>query len=218
MAGQTHQKQSSVPSTTTSERSRRPGGRTARTQQAVITAVLDELVDDSYDGLSLEGVAQRAGVHKTTVYRRWGTKERLVAEALALIADTQVQVPDTGHVDVDLQLLARSVATTLSSPQGAGVIRAMVDGAHRSAVVRGIVQEFWANRISQVGVIVDRAVERGQLPPGVEAALLIHHLGAPLYHDLLVTLGPLTEQAADRAAAAAVAAARAGVFTGRDSP
>jgi AcrR family transcriptional regulator len=191
----------------------RPGGRTARTRAAVLAAALHELADQGYDRLTPETVAARAGVHKTTVYRRWGSKERLVADALQTIAESRVDIPDTGDVDHDLRVLARSVVGTLTTPVGAGTVRAMVSGAHASAVVRGIVTAFWADRTEQAGAVVRRAIDRGQFPEGTDPTQVIRHLGAPLYHHLLVTLDPLDAATADLAAAATAAAARAGVFT-----
>ena len=64
-----------------------------------------------------------------------------------------------------------------------------------------------------LSAIVDRAAERGEIPRGADAAGFMNALAAPLYYRLLVTREPVTEQDADRAAAAALAAARAGVFT-----
>ena len=191
----------------------RPGGRTARTGTAVLAAALAELATGGYEGLSLDSVAVRAGVHKTTVYRRWGTKERLAAAALQAIATSRIEVPDSGDVDEDLRLLARSVVATLTTVEGAGTVRAMVTGAASSDVVRSIVTTFWAERTTQAGVIVSRAVDRRQLPAGTCATRVIRHLGAPLYHQLLVTLQPLGPDDADLAAAATASAAHAGVFT-----
>lgn len=197
---------------------RRPGGRTARTRAAVLTAALAELAAEGYDRLTLDAVAVRARVHKTTVYRRWGGKERLVAEALQTLAHTRIDVPDTGDVTRDLQLLARSVVATLVTAEGGGTVRAMVSAAQQSDVVRALVTAFWAERTTQAGDIVRRAVQRGQLPADTRPDLVIRHLGAPLYHQLLVTLEPLNTATADLAAAATAAAARCGVFTTTDRP
>lgn len=182
----------------------------------MVTAALAELVTVGYDRLTMEAVAVRAGVHKTTVYRRWGGKERLVAEALQTLARSRIEVPDTGDVERDLQLLARSVAATLATAEGGGTVRAMVSAAQQSDVVHGLVTAFWAERTAQAGDIVHRAVQRGQLPAGTRPDLVIRHLGAPLYHQLLVTLEPLSTAAADLTAAATAAAARCGVFTSTD--
>jgi Tetracyclin repressor-like, C-terminal domain len=72
--------------------------------------------------------------------------------------------------------------------------------------------QFWAGRLTAISVIVDRAVARGELPAGTDPAALMHAMAAPLYYELLVTRAAITERDADRGAAAALAAARAGVF------
>jgi AcrR family transcriptional regulator len=162
--------------------------------------------------MSVETIALRAGVHKTTIYRRWHAKNRLVAEALETAAETRIGTPDTGDVDEDLRALARGVLSSLTSREGAAAVRALVSGAEGSPEVRQIAQRFWATRMAQVVPIVERAVERGQLPRGTSAARVIEHIAAPLYYRLLVTGEPLSEADADLAAGAALAAARAGVF------
>jgi AcrR family transcriptional regulator len=191
----------------------RPGGRTARTRAAVLDATLSELAERGWDQASVETIASRAGVHKTTVYRRWGSKDRLVAEALEAAAERRIQVPDSGDVDQDLRALARAVLAILTSRDGAATVRALVAGAQSSPEVGRVVRRFWATRLAHVGPIVDRAVSRGQLPHGTDPDELLRYLAAPLFHRLLVSAEPLTRATADQAAAAALAAARAGIFT-----
>ena len=190
----------------------RPGGRTARTRAAVLEAALDELAERGWDQASVETIASRAGVHKTTVYRRWGSKDRLVAEALEAAADQRIQIPDTGDIDQDLRALARAVLAILTSRDGAATVRALVAGAQDSLDVGRVVRRFWATRLAHVGPLVDRAVSRGQLPNGTDPDDLMRYLAAPLFHRLLVTAEPLTTATADQAAAVVLAAARAGVF------
>ena len=192
--------------------SARPGGRTARTREAVFGATLDVLASQGYDRMSVEDVALQAGVHKTTVYRRWGTKDRLLAEALQEAAESRIEVPDTGDIGDDLRALARSIQATLSSREGMATVRALVSGARVSPEVERIARRFWAARLAQVGPIVERAVGRGQLPRGTSATGVIEHVAAPLYYRLLIMAESPTEAAADRAAAAALAAARTGIF------
>ena len=190
----------------------RPGGRTARNTAAVFAATLDELAARPYDEVSIETIAARAGVHKTTVYRRWRTKADLVSQALAETAQAMIEVPDAGTVDADLRALARAVQAALASPRGAATTRSVLAGAAASAEIRAVMAEFWAARRAAIDVIVDRAVARGELPPGTEPGPVMNAMAAPLYYRLLVTTEPPTPADADRAAAVALAAARAGVF------
>jgi AcrR family transcriptional regulator len=191
----------------------RPGGRTARVTESVFAAAIAELAARDYADISVESIAARAGVHKTTVYRRWGSKAEIIRQALAGAATAGIPVPDTGGVDEDLRTLARAVQAVLSAPAGAAITRALIVGGLTSPEIGGLMSQFWAGRLAAISVIVDRATRRGQLPAGTDPAALMHALVAPLYYELLVTRVPVTEQDADRGAAAALAAARAGVFT-----
>jgi AcrR family transcriptional regulator len=193
--------------------SSRPGGRTARTRAAVLEAALEELSSRGYDQASVEAIAHRAGVHKTTLYRRWGGKEQLIADAIETAAADRIEVPDSGDVGQDLRVLARAVQSVLTSREGAATVRALVSGAQGTPEVQRIIRHFWTARVAHVGQpLVGRAIERGQLPGGTDPAELIGYVAAPLYYRLLITADPLTEATADQAAAAALAAARAGAL------
>src|SRR6478752_6780315 len=120
------------------ESTSRPGGRTARNTAAVLDATIVELGARGYEGLSMESVAQRAQVHKTTVYRRWETKERLVVDALETAATARMEVPDTGDAASHLEGIAHAIRRTLRSPEGAATVRALVAGGAESAAVRAV--------------------------------------------------------------------------------
>jgi AcrR family transcriptional regulator len=190
----------------------RPGGRTARTRDAVFAAALDELGDAGYSATSVEAIAARAGVHKTTVYRRWGTKDALLAEVLAQAAEDRIDVTDSGDVDRDMEALALAVLTTLTSPAGGATVRAIVTAAPSSPELGAVLTKFWTARRAHVGPIIEAAIARGQLPSDTDAAELMRYVAAPLYFQLLMTDDPLTERDARRAAASALAAARAGLL------
>jgi AcrR family transcriptional regulator len=191
----------------------RPGGRTARIAESVFAAAIAELADRAYADISVESIAARAGVHKTTVYRRWGSKPELIRQALAGAAGTHIQVPDTGRADTDARMLARAVQAILAAPQGAAITTALIVGGLSSPEIAELMRQFWAGRLAAIEVIVARAVRRGQLPAGTDPAAFMHAVSAPLYFRLLVTREPITEPDADAAADAALAAARAGVFS-----
>jgi AcrR family transcriptional regulator len=192
----------------------RPGGRTARIAESVFAAAIAELAERDFADISIETIAARAGVHKTTVYRRWGSKPELIRQALAGAAGTHIPVPDTGSVDTDLRMLAHAVRAVLSSAQGAAVTTGLIVGGLSSPEIAGLMRQFWASRLDAISVIVERAVQRGQLPAGTDPAALMHAMSAPLYYRLLVTREPVTQRDADVGADAALAAARAGVFRG----
>src|SRR5580658_1663416 len=163
-----------------------------------------------YADISVESVAARAGVHKTTLYRRWGSKAEIIRQALISAASSHIQVPDTGSAGTDLQMLARAVQAVLS--EGAAITRALIIGAMSSPEIAGLMDQFWAARLEAISVIVDRAIERAEIPAGTNPAAFMHALAAPLFYQLLVARAPVTERDADLAAAATLTATRAGLF------
>lgn len=190
----------------------RPGGRTARVRAAVREATLAELAEHGYAGLTVDGVAARSGVHRTTVYRRWRNPDGLVADALELAAAEPWPVPDTGDLDGDLRAIARLVLTGLTDPGQGPVTRAFVVAAAQSAAAARSLHAFLARRLEQAAAVVERAVARGEAPAGTDAAEVVRVAVAPLYYRVFVTGEPVDRAAADRAAASAAVAARAGIL------
>ncbi|KAA2246766.1 TetR/AcrR family transcriptional regulator [Solihabitans fulvus] len=188
----------------------RPGGRTARTRAAVLDATYAELVARGYAGLTVENVADRSGVHKTTVYRRWGSVDGLVADALSLAADTFWPIPDTGSIEQDLLAVAREVVVGFTDPELRAAPAAVIAASFQSPRAATALHEFLVARQEQAAVVVTRAVDRGEIPAGVDGVEAIRVLCAPLYYRLFITREPVDDGTAVRAAAVALAALRAG--------
>lgn len=165
----------------------RPGGRSARVRSAVIAATLAELADRGYSGLTLDGVAARAAVHKTTVYRRWRSKEALVLDAMLEQASQTVAVPDTGSLRGDLLDLARRSVVIQTSPAGEAVVRAVAGEAPGNPEMAVASRRFWAERLELDQTILRRARDRGEIAPGTELRPVIETLLGALYFRLLVT-------------------------------
>ncbi|MGI5286914.1 TetR/AcrR family transcriptional regulator [Nonomuraea polychroma] len=192
----------------------RPVGRGAKVRAAVHAATLAELADKGYAALSVENVAQRAGVHKTTVYRRWKDRESLLTDALAEHMAMDIPVPDTGAIETDLRALARSLVQSFTSPTGQAILAAMFTGAGHLPEIASARRH---DRLARAEPVVTRAIERGELPRDVDPAELFKTLAAPIYLRLLVTADPVDEATADQAVRVTLAAARAGAL-GRHAP
>nr|WP_055507034.1 TetR/AcrR family transcriptional regulator [Nonomuraea pusilla] len=190
----------------------RPGGRTAKVRAAVLTATQDELVERGFHGLSMDQVAARAGVGKTTVYRRWGTPSGLVADLMNELADESSPHADTGTVEGDLRANALSVLQAVTDPRLGATFQAVIAAATCDEEAAKALRAFYGRRVEEWAKAVDRAVGRGELPPGTDAKEVIRAVSAPLYYRLLVTREPVTAEAAERSALRALAAARAGAF------
>ncbi|WP_336082181.1 TetR/AcrR family transcriptional regulator [Nocardia sp. SSK8] len=191
------------------EPQRRPGGRSARVREAVLDATAAELAEHGYPGLTVEAVAQRAGVHKTTVYRRWRGPEGLVADALDRASEQSWPIPDTGSLRGDLRALTELLRTGFTDPESGSVATAFVAAGMQHPDAAAALRAFYAARHREAAVLVERAVARGELAPVPDPVEIIRFALAPVFHRLFVTHEPVTAADARRAADAAVTVATA---------
>ncbi len=178
--------------TTASPPKNRPGGRSARVQAAVFAATLGELRASGYAGMSIGAVAARAGVHETSIYRRWKTKATLVTDALLTLAGEAVPTPDTGALRTDLAALLRQVVAFVRSPEGAAGVQLAVSAGDDTEAA-GIRRAYWEDRLGRADGIVRRGVERGELPPETDPRLLIETLVGLAYVRTFLTGGSLDD-------------------------
>ncbi|MBB6549967.1 TetR/AcrR family transcriptional regulator [Nonomuraea rubra] len=195
---------------------RRPGGRTGRVRAQVLDAVRAELAERGYDGLGLDGVAARAGVHRATVYRRWRDVGGLLADLLeATTSDDDWQPQDTGSLQGDLTVLNQeNLAAMTAQPS---IAAALIAASFRSEEAARGLRRLWEDRYARCEVIVGRAVRRGELPAGTDARVLLVAATAPLYHHLVLLRTPPDPDLPGLAARAAALAAFAGAFV-KDPP
>lgn len=187
----------------------RPGGRAARVRTDVLNATTELLETVGYEGLSVDEVAANAGVHKTTIYRRWPTKSELVTDAIRALSAEAVPVPDTGTLAEDLQELANQVVKNIGSEAGGRRSRSLVAAATTSDEMAAQMHQFWTERLELTGTIVDRAIDRGELPKDADRNLIIETLIGPLWVRLLLTGRPINRSLADDVATIVAAGAGA---------
>lgn len=190
----------------------RPGGRTAKVRAAVLRATQDELVERGFHRLTMDQVASRAGIGKTTIYRRWGTRARLVTDLMGELAEQSYPTPGTGSIEDVLRANALSVLESITNPLFGATLQAVIAAATSDAEAADALRAFYDKRIGEWAKLVDAAVERGELPAGTDGAELIRAVSAPLYHRLVVLRVPVDETVAAMSVTRALIAARAGAF------
>lgn len=155
------------------------------------------LLEHGPNNFSVGEVAARAGVHETSIYRRWRTRENLIVDAMLATSGEGIPAPDTGSVRGDLLALTRSVAAFLSQPTGATFTRAAavhVDDESVAAARR----RFWESRLSLASVIIERGIQRGELPQTTDARLVLETVIAPFHMRVLLTHEPIDETLPER--------------------
>jgi len=193
----------------------RPGGRTANVRSAVLDATADLLVESGLEKVELSAVAQRAGVSKSTVYRRWGTVTALVADLLVEMANTSSKRPATGSLDGDLLAIAKLIQRTLADPRQGRLFAAIIAAATCNRDTAEALADFYNTRTEEFRPVVIDGIARGEAPAGTDPAEVIRYLSAPLYYRLLTGGGVPKKEHAARATSAAMAAIAAGVFVTR---
>lgn len=157
----------------------RPGGRSARVRAAVHRAVEELLAERGPDATTIPAVAQRAGVHPTTIYRRWGSAADLLSAVAVSRLTGGLVVPDSGSLRGDLTQWVRDVITDLSDPDSLLMLRTVLgasrDGNGPSACL--------ADRYVQLGAMLDADRARGNEPPDTE--VLLETLLGPVYFRAL---------------------------------
>lgn len=147
----------------------------------VLAAALEVFAERGYAGLSIEAVAERANVNKTTVYRRWPKKSDLVAAALFRLKDDEPPAPDLGSLRLDLFELLRHRMQQMSSPRSLA-IRLAVLVSRAEPELDAIIERLRRERPAIPAPIFERAVARGELPRNVDTRLLAETLIGTLHH------------------------------------
>lgn len=132
---------------------------------AIFDAVLAELVETGYSGLSIESVADRASVSKASIYRRWSGKMDLVVDAVSTTFPDPETLADTGSLRSDLLAHFREVATLLAGPTGQALRGLFSDAVSDPAKAREVKSRAQGRSATSIRELVNRAVARGELAP-----------------------------------------------------
>jgi AcrR family transcriptional regulator len=171
----------------------RPGGRTERVRRQVVAATVALLAEDGVPGITVEAVASRSGVARTTIYRRWATPEALMLDALREeLGPRSNRMADTGSLRGDLTALLRDVSAFSTSDQGRAIMQAVFI-QRSSEEIASEIQAYWGQRFAAAGEIVRRAVARGELPDGSSERLIVEMAAAPVYLRLFFTHEPVDD-------------------------
>jgi AcrR family transcriptional regulator len=188
----------------------RCGGRSARVVDAVLLATVEELGTVGYSALRVEDVASRSGVNKTSIYRRWPTKVDLVAAALANHSRA-VEIPDTGSFRGDLLEVGRMMVRKVGTPLGRGLIRmSQMERGHPE--LDSVIRQVRAQHICARGIIVERAIARGEVPADTDPLMVSELVSAPISSRLLHHGVDVDERFIERVVDTVIAGARAGAF------
>jgi TetR/AcrR family transcriptional regulator, regulator of autoinduction and epiphytic fitness len=167
-----------------------PDPRVERSRRVILEAVLDELGDVGYGALTIEGVAARAGVGKSTIYRHWAGKLALVEDAFRTLK-APVQVPEEGTLSERVTGLLSQIACMVEESTYSACMPALIEAAEHDPQVRDLHRRFSAERRAVLVDLLRDAVENGELPPDTDPGLLGDALVGPILLRRLMLFEPL---------------------------
>ncbi|MFE9590489.1 TetR/AcrR family transcriptional regulator [Streptomyces sp. NPDC006294] len=177
---------------------------------AIRSAVFEELAAVGFARMSIEGIARRAGVGKTAVYRRWKSKLSLVLDLVSAFAAQGLPAPATGSLYGDVRALLEVAAHALRHPVASRVIPdLLVESARNPEISDAIKAALLDEQRGVAAVIVRDAVGRGELAEGTDPDRALDVIVGPLYWRLVVVRGGVDGGYLDEVARGAVAALRA---------
>ncbi len=162
--------------------------RSEESRQAILVAALEIAAEAGYAGLTIEGIAARAGVGKQTIYRWWSTKADIVLEAGAAKAELRVPVEDRGSYAADLRAFLTASYKMANDRRLADLLRALMAEAQLDPTFgERFRRDFLERRRDAVAVIVDRARERGDLPARPAPAVVADLVFGTIWYRVLAT-------------------------------
>ncbi|MFL6788328.1 MAG: TetR/AcrR family transcriptional regulator [Sphingomicrobium sp.] len=173
-------------------RQKRPGGRTADVTRRINEAILELLAEGGLDACTFQNVAARAGIERSTLYRRNPDRWPTIVDAIIEMAERETANFNTGSFRTDLAATLSNLARVLNSRLGPMLMEAA--GTLQSGVAPGQAERFWESRQRQLAPMFEAAIARGELPADVDRDELFAMAAGPIYFRKFVASQPLTDE------------------------
>ncbi|KYC34571.1 TetR family transcriptional regulator [Scytonema hofmannii PCC 7110] len=159
--------------------------RSTQSHQAMLQATLELLAEVGFDAMSIDAIANRAGVGKTSIYRRYSGKEELVADAIESIRQ-DVVIPDTGNLWSDIEALIESAAQITLSPLGRKTVAMIISSATTNS---RFAQIYWTKylqpRRQAFTVVLERAKARNEIHSDLDSGLVFDMMSGIMLYALI---------------------------------
>ena len=187
--------------------------RVTRSKAAVLAAAGDLLSEVGFAGVSVDEVSARSGVAKTTIYRHWPSRSALLADVCRK-PDRIPPARTTDDLEADLVALLSGLARALRAAPWARTLASLVDAAERDPELRAVHRDVVRERQRPLREILERAIDRGDLPKTLDVDTAVALLVGPLFYRRFVSHDPVTPALARKIVESVLPTLRAT----RDSP
>jgi AcrR family transcriptional regulator len=161
--------------------------RSEETKNSILTASYELLLEKGFHAVTVDGIAQRAGVSKATIYKWWPNKAAVALDGYFAATELQLKVPDTGSVKEDLFIQVNNLAEFITSPKGKVITEMIGEGQFDSKVAEEYRIRYFNPRRLISRHILERGMERGELRKDLDLELSIDLIFSPLFYRLLIT-------------------------------
>jgi AcrR family transcriptional regulator len=161
--------------------------RSEETKKAILTASYELLLENGFNAVTVEGIAERAGVSKATIYKWWPNKAAVVLDGFFAATESMLQVPDTGSAREDLFIQVNNLATFITSPKGKVITELIAEGQFDANIAEEYRIRYFNPRRLISRHIIERGILRGELRKDMDIELSIDLIFAPLFYRLLIT-------------------------------
>ena len=172
-------------------RQKRPGGRTAEVTRRINEAILELMAEGGIEACTFQNVASRAGVERSTLYRRNPDRWPTIMAAIIHLAERETATFTTGAFRSDLLGTLLNLARVLNSPLGPPLMS--VAAALQGGAAPGQAEAFWKSRQQHLAPMFEAAIERGELPPDIDRDRLFAMVAGPIYFRRFIAAQPVTD-------------------------
>lgn len=167
--------------------------RVERSRHNVLTTAFELLSEGGVGGFTVDEVARRSGVAKTTIYRHWPTREALVIDACSRMIAEQ-ETPDTGSLEGDITAILMEIAHLLPTANWSFVLPSIVDTAERNPEFAEIHSRIQRGHAAPLREALQRAIERGELAAHTDVSTIVAALMGPLFYRRWFSREPIDDQ------------------------
>jgi AcrR family transcriptional regulator len=187
-------------------KARAPGRpRSERAHRAILRAANELLESDGFAAVTVEAIAERAGVSKATIYRWWPNRAAVVMDGFLSIVSSEVPFPHTGHAREDIRIHMRRLAEAFGGKMGRTVAALIAEGQADPELAEALRSRWLSIRRTEAREILELGIERGELRDDIDPEVAVDVLYGPIYYRMLVGHAPLDGDFADALAGHAFA-------------
>lgn len=167
--------------------------RNVEAQKSILAASYELLLENGFQAVTVDKIADRAGVSKATIYKWWPNKAAVIMDGFLNAATARLPVPDTGSASDDIVTHATNLTRFLTSREGAIITELLGEGQFDTGLAEAYRTRFFRPRRQEARSLLEKGIQIGELKKDLDVEICIDLIYGPIFYRLLVTGEPLDE-------------------------